>query len=140
MNTDPVRAFQSDAKEQHLAFLIEKYNTNNRQNWVLQAIANCVLGNAEGFQKNVYRHLIKRMLDPNRVSPDKQVESLLQLGGWKCGQFQYKKQSRRGKTKQGKTQKGRAWWTIRFPHFNLVGRGNRPRTVLHSDWKTTKEA
>jgi hypothetical protein len=102
-----------------------------RQNWVLQAISNCVLGYSEGFQKNVYRHLIKRCLDPLRVDPGVVVDSLLMLGAWRAGRAQFPKVYRKCKGR-------RSWWTVKFPHFNLVGRGNRPRTILNSAWKTTR--
>ena len=127
--TEPARATQEDARKQQLNSLIETWNLE-RKNWVLQAISNCVLGASSGYQKNVFRHLIKRVLDPLRVDPGVQADSLLLLGNWKQGEAQYPKTYRK--------DKGRAFWTVEFPYFNLVGRGNRPRTVLNSAWKTTK--
>jgi hypothetical protein len=131
MTTEVARApEETDPKKQEqLASLIELWNLQ-RQNWILQAISNCVLGEAEGYQKNVYRHLIKRALDPLRIDPAVQVESLLLLGAWKNGTATFPVELRR--------HKGRAWWTVNFPGFNLVGRGNRPRTILNKEWKTTR--
>jgi len=128
LTTEPAR-LEDPKKEQQLSLLIEQWNTK-RQTWVLQAISNCVLGEAEGFQKNVYRHLIKRVLDPLRVEPGVQIVSLLMLGAWKAGRLKVPKEVRKNK--------GRAFWTMEFPFFNLVGRGNRPRTVLNKAWKTTR--
>jgi hypothetical protein len=113
-----------------LPLLIEKWDLSPKT-WVLQAISNCVLGESEGYQKNVYRHLIRRVLDPMRVEPSARIESLLMLSDWFKGQSPYKKATRK--------EVGRKWWAVEFPHFNLVGRGNRPRTVLHSKWDTAKK-
>lgn len=117
-----------ESKREYLRHLVELWNSpGTRKNWVLRAISDCVLGAAEGFQKNANRHLIKRLLDPNRVDPSKQIDGLILLGQWKKGDIQFPKRYQKSK--------GYPFWVISFPYFKLVGRGNRLRTVLKSEWE-----
>src|SRR4051812_48599953 len=110
-----------------LSQLVELWHEKHKK-WILRAIADRVLGDTAGYNKSYQKHIILRLLQGDRVTPELQLESLIHLLQWRTGMLTFPKQQ----------EKKRSRWQIRFPHFVLVGKGGRPKSILHSSWAKKK--
>ena len=110
-------------KTDRIAELVQLWHQDHKK-WRLRAIADGVLGEGEGFNKKYQTHIILRLLQGDRVTQEFQIESLLHLSQWKAGSLKIPKHQERNRSR----------WHIKFPHFVLVGKGSKPKSILHLSW------